>query len=332
MKNKKQHKLQDQLSEIFSKLADRLGSPETEKTMKEYFRNVGKFHNYSPTNVLLIICTALERGMHIEKIASFKKWMEFKNEKGEKAHVLRGEKGLPVFVPVKVIQYERDDFGNLVFASNGEKIPLRNEEGEIVRRQAFKQGCVFDISQTNAREIGAFKDLAYRDMGKVIDQSVVSDISNRIVTHYGTKVNFDQVLRGNGNYDWISDEINISNSPVMPPANQLSTLFHELGHKILHGDKLRKSEISYVREHNQRGFIEGEAEAFGFALSSMYGIDNKSEFYLASWGNKPEDIKEKMQMISEAVTGAIKTLKLGESISLDQAVKKTQRKGQRIGM
>jgi hypothetical protein len=91
-------------------------------------------------------------------------------------------------------------------------------------------------------------------------------------------------------------------------------LFHEYGHHVLHGKKLFNREIQYVNEHNQRGYIEGEAEAFSYALSSMFGIENKSEFYLRKWGNTGRDIKERMENISSGIQFAVKHLELEQIV------------------
>jgi hypothetical protein len=219
-------------------------------------------------------------------------------------------------VPLSLNVYQRNEDGSFRLDEKSEKIPKIGENGKPVKRTVFSTGTVFDVRQTNAIEVGAFKERPqYRDVSAVIDEKVLEKIAAKI-RDKGVNVLFSVELRPDigGMYDHRTSEICINSNPIRTPAMQLSSLFHEYGHHVLHGKKLLDKEIQYVNEHNQRGYIEGEAEAFSYALSSMFGIENKSELYLKKWGNSGKDIKEKMETISSGIQFALKHLELEQIV------------------
>jgi len=63
-------------------------------------------------------------------------------------------------------------------------------------------------------------------------------------------------------------------------------------------------------EEYSRDKIEGEAEGFSYVLSSFFGIENKSELYIKSWGNNTEEFKATLENISKSAKKAIKELNL----------------------
>ena len=82
---------------------------------------------------------------------------------------------------------------------------------------------------------------------------------------------------------------------------------------VLNGD-LAENEL-------QRGLREGQAEAFSYAVSSYFGIENKSELYIKTWGNNGKELKESIETVSKAIKKAFNKLSL-DKLKLSKEQKK----------
>lgn len=303
-------------------LSRKLDAPETEAEVRSFLKFMSKFHNYSLVNQMLIMFESMLRGTNIEKVASYKFWSDLKNDKNERAFVKKGEKGYSVLVPVTYTIYERNEDGSFKNDENGKKIPKTNPDtGNVMRGLAFKSGAVFDVNQTKAKEIGAWKDLEYRNVAAEFTESGLKELISRIQDKYKVIVREENIAGGaNGYYSYQDNLVVLDNKPDKTPAMKLSTLMHELGHHIIHGPEFREKKASYFEMHEARGAREGEAEAFSFALSSMFGVENKSELYIKTWGNDAAELKERLNKIRTAVMSSIETLKIEELIGINSDI------------
>jgi antirestriction protein ArdC len=304
------------INKKFEKLVKNLDSKETENEIKNYLKFAGEFHNYSLRNQMLIADEAMSRGTTIEHIASFKTWSQLKNSEGKKASVKKGEKGFSILVPISYIKYELDKNRKYILDENGKKIPKRDELGNIEKGLKFKVGTVFDVNQTTAKEIGAYKTLDYRT--KIdIDASLFKKLSQEISEKFNVVVSHEPT--GNvskGYYSYAENKIVVD--PSYSVSEKISTLFHELGHHQIHGKQFQNGTLNYKNLHKDRGAREGEAEAFSYILSSLSGIENKSELYIKTWGNDAKDLKERFTLIVGTAKEAIKKLNLEKIISKEQ--------------
>ena len=147
-------------------------------------------------------------------------------------------------------------------------------------------------------------NLQYRDSSVDIEDSVVENLIENISTKYNVPIRFENITNGaNAYYSLEKDEIVLS-VKLQSNAHKISSLFHELGHKIMHSD------IPYDEIHKNKGLIEGEAESFSKVLSNLYGIQNNSELYISTWGNSGEDLRDRLEKISTTAVDAIRTLGL----------------------
>ncbi len=319
MRNTKQNKadeLIEKVNERFETLVKNLDSKESEEEIKNYFKFMGKFHNYSLRNQMLIALEAQSRGATVEHVASFKTWGKLKNSEGKKASVKRGEKGFSILVPVPYIKYELDKDRKYKLDKNGEKIPKRDEHGNIEKGLKFKAGTVFDVNQTTAKEIEAYKTLEYRTKTD-ISESLFKTLSKEISEKFNVNVSVEPTgSSAKGYYNFEENKIVID--PAYSTSEKISTLFHELGHHQIHGKQFKEGTLNYDNLHKDRGAREGEAESFSYILSSMAGIKNKSELYIKTWGNSAKDLQERFQLITGAAKEAIKTLDLENIISNEQ--------------
>ncbi|MFZ2655993.1 MAG: JAB domain-containing protein [Victivallales bacterium] len=313
----KRQSLIDSINEKFENLSGRLDSPETEAEIRRYLGFMRKTYKYSLGNQLLVSFEAMKRGTTPETVESFQFWSKLKNYKDENVHVLKGEKGYPILVPVEYRIYHKNEDGSFKLDAEGKRIPrIDPATGKEIKGLAFKSGAVFDVGQTNAREIGAYSSIEYRNRNAPATESMLVSLKEGISKNYNVSISEEPLCStAKGCYVIGERKIIIDNRPGMTVPVKISTLFHELGHHIMHGDELRSNKADYGKIHDERGFREGEAEAFSYVLSSMFGIENKSELYIKNWGNSANDLKERFTKIHDAVKSGIETLKIEEIIS-----------------
>lgn len=304
----KADELLTKINEKFETLASNLDSKKTEDEIKNYFKFAGQFHNYSLRNQMLIADEAMFRGVSVEHMASFKTWSDLKNKEGQAASVKKGERGFTILVPTPYIKYELDENREYRLDAKGQKIPKTDEQGRVQKGMAFKAGTVFDVNQTTAKEIGAYKTLDYRskiDINEALFERLKKDISEK----FNVTVDVVSIHGGaKGYYSFADNKIAID--PKYTTSERISTLYHELGHHLIHGEQFKNGSLDYSNLHENRGAREGEAESFSYILSSMSGIENKSELYIKTWGNTAKDLKERFELITKTAKEAIQTLDL----------------------
>jgi len=301
------------INKKFENLAANLDSKITQDEIKDYLKFAGQFHNYSTRNQMLIAQEARKRDVKVEHVASFKKWSELKNDQGDKTFIKKGEKGFSILVPISYIKYQLDENRDYILDKKGNKIPKKDRDGKIIKGLAFKAGTVFDVNQTTAKEIGAYKSLDYRTKIK-INESLFNRLSKDISDKFDVNVSCESTKSSaKGYYSYDDNKIVVDSS--LSTSEKISTLFHELGHHLIHGEQFRKGELDYSNLHKNRGAREGEAEAFSYILSSMSGIENRSELYIKTWGNDAKDLKERFELITGTAKSAIQTLDLENTIA-----------------
>ncbi len=310
-----------ELDDKLELLAERLDSPETENEIKEFLKFQSKFHSYSFYNQFILHQQANARNTRLEKVGSFDFWKKQKNDKGEKVSVKKGSKGFKVFVPIKYTKYETDNKGCFILDTNNKRIPMLDEKGNIIKGLTFNLGNVFDVNQTTAKKIGAYKELEYRNKNLEISDSVYYELKSNIEKSFNIKITEELMSNSalGGYCDYIGKSIVINSNPERTTAMKISTLFHEIGHSIMHSELVLNGDVE--TKELERGLREGQAEAFSFAVSSYFGIENKSELYIKTWGNSGKELKNSIQTVSKAIKKAFETLKLDKiSFEIEQKV------------
>ena len=197
-----------------------------------------------------------------------------------------------------------------------EPIPELDENGKEKTGLNFKIGTVFDVNQTNAKEIGAVKSLEYRNKEVDVSPELLFMVANKVSEVYKLNVEFEDIKGGaKGYYSYFQDKIGLDNKPDKTPAMQLSTLFHELGHHLVHGKMLKNKDLTYKEMHDDKGRREGEAESVSYVLSQQFGIENNSELYIKAWGNSKNDLESMFKTVTDAVNKANKDLNLDQILT-----------------
>ena len=233
-------------------------------TYKQYLNTMSKFHNYSPRNIQLI----LMQNPEASHVASFKKWKdEFERS------VNKGEKALRIFAPMTLKR--RDPKTNE---------PLLDENGNEQTFISFKLVPVFDVSQTDGKEL---PKPIYELEGTYEDYGNLYKSAKEVSEANGVPLSFSKDTKGsNGFYSVTNNEIVIKQG--MSEQQTLKTIFHEMAHSDLHNmEKLQETPL-------KRSTAELQAESVAFVVASHYGLDT-SEYsfgYLATWTDDPDGLSD----------------------------------------
>ena len=171
----------------------------------EYLAMLSKFHKYSYGNVMLIMMQC----PHASMVAGFQTW-----KKEFQRSVKKGERGIRVLAPCPVRR----------------KLETPTEESEDVYIPYFKQVTVFDISQTEGKELPAqiVTELAGNVEG-------YDNLFNRLVEYSGLPVAFEQLPEGYKGVFYRGWQ-RIALAPGMSQSQTIKTLVHEIAHSKLHND------------------------------------------------------------------------------------------------
>ena len=305
-KESKGRQLISQIESSISELEKKIDAPETEKTIREWLLCQSKFYHYSMMNTFWMHAQSVCKKIPLSQVASFRKWtMEMQNDQGEKVQINKGAKAFSIIYPMFKPLYQKDEDGKYLLDENGNKIPEKNKDGSDAQAIYYGVGYVFDVSQTNAVEIGAVKTLDHRGKDVPVQPEILDEIARRITETYHFPVHFlsDPSIDAGGWFDRSDNTITINQAVSKSLSHQLGTLFHELGHGILHGDPSCKF---------SRKLKEGQAEAFAYAAAAAFGIERKSELYIKSWIENDVPLVDVLKNISTNVRAAFEKLKLEE--------------------
>jgi len=241
---------------------------------KAYLKAVSKFHNYSFGNVMLILMQC----PHASAVAGFNKW---KKDFGRS--VKKGEKGIAIIAPTpykKLVERERLDPNTKkpVIGADGNT----EKESVFIQLQSYKVAYVFDVSQTEGRELPSYgvDELTgevknYDSMLKAV--SSVSPVPIAFRTKEDSK----------GCYNHKEQKIYINEG--MTPIDTISVLIHEIAHAKLHALPVKDGEVVGKHQKNRRT-REVEAESVAYVVSQHFGIETgESSFaYITGWSKDKE--------------------------------------------
>jgi len=233
------------------------------EVLTAYLGAMAKFHTYSFGNVMLIA----RQKPDATNVAGLRAW----NSLGR--FVKRGEKGIFILAPmVGKKRKEEDATADADSKTNGES-----------RLYGFRAVYVFDVSQTEGKELPALTEVngdvsGYRErlFTFVESQSVELSFSERIAPAKG--------LSHGGKITLLSG---------MQPAEEFSTLVHEIAHEMLHRGERRTMTTKQVRET--------EAEAVAFVVCKSVGLQNgtASQDYIQLWQGDAKLLRESLEAVQQ---------------------------------
>ena len=233
------------------------------ESFQTVIRTFSRFHNYSLNNCLLIALQAPGSTC----VAGYVDW-----QKKFGRQVKKGEKGIKILAPCKY-KVEIDDMDDPDADSSG----TGSEKKKTIERVGFKIAYVWDVSQTEGRELPSLD---------------IHELTGDVKEYE----RFYKAL--------------VSISPV-PIAQTIKTLIHEISHATYHSKEGRDKDFPLDRRH-----METEAEAIASVVAGAYSIDSSSYSYpyLASWasGKEVKELKDSLERIrsfaDEMITGIDRSL------------------------
>ena len=274
------------VDEIIKKTNEKLNNYfESADDIKEYLTFMSKFHNYSVGNCALI--QNQFKGAYA--VGSYNFW----KEKG--FPVKRGEKGIQILVPTPIKRFI-DENGKSQYVSKAtkeQKEKIKNGELESYTRMGYKQGYVFDVSQTNAKAEDLPKIFPNKWLeGEVYDYDLLKIAMERLSEKIGYKIIDAPYELGVAKGVTFPNTNEIALNPRNSDLQNAKTLLHELAHAKLHTAKTMNDYSLEEREF--------EAEMVAFTVCSHFGIDT-SEYSLKYLDHytKNTDIKERKKLLNE---------------------------------
>ena len=279
----------DKMKEITDRLEQGiLGLYESDR-YADYLRTMSKFHDYSLNNTILI---AMQGG---NLVKGYKQW-----EKEFDRHVKPGEKAIKILAPSpftvkKQVEKIDPDTQKPVFDKDGKPV---TEEKEI-KIPAFRVVSVFDISQTEGKELPA---LTYELTGNV---EQYKDFFAALEKTSPFAMGFEALsggVKGRCNYE----EKRIIINEDMDELQNIKTAIHEIAHATLHDTALA------MPERPDRRTREVQAESVAYAVCQHYGLDTSdySFGYIAGWSSGKElaELKGSLETIRSTAASLIDTI------------------------
>jgi antirestriction protein ArdC len=236
------------------------------ETLTAYLKAIGRFHRYSLHNVLLIASPK----PNASYVAGFRMW----NELGR--FVKKGEKGILILAPIVRRKAQSED-------------EIKEQRAAIA---GFRAAYVFDVSQTDGKglpQIGIVEgdphEYGVRLRPFAGSQGITVEYSDTIAPARG-----------------ISSGGKVTLLPGQSPAEEFSTLAHELAHELLHrGDR---------RADTSRSVRETEAEATAFVVCHAIGLETNSAAtdYIRLWKGDAQLLTESLCYIRHAASAMLAAL------------------------
>ena len=288
-------------AEKLKEITDRLEQGITElfdsERYKEYLRVMSKFHNYSFNNTLLIAMQKPDASL----IAGFSAW---KNNFGR--NVMKGQKGIKILAPSpfkikKELEKIDPQTGKAFIGKDGKPV---TEEKEITI-PAFKVVSVFDVSQTEGKEI---PDIAVNMLTGDVEH--YKDVFAALEKTSPVPVGFEKIEGGAHGYYHLEDK-RIALDEGMSELQTLKTLIHEIAHAKLHDIDLN-APLEDLENRPDRRTREVQAESIAYTVCQHYGLDTSdySFGYVAGWsaGRDLAELKSSLETIRSTAAEIINSI------------------------
>jgi antirestriction protein ArdC len=231
--------------------------------LTQYLAAMARFHTYSFGNVMLIA----RQKPDATNVAGIRTW----NSLGR--FVKRGEKGILILAPMIGKNLKKNQEAE---QSEDAKQPESKLFG-------FRAVYVFDITQTEGKELPALTDV----------QGDVSGYRERLfkfVEAQGVELNYSEQI---GPAKGLSHGGKITLLLGMQPAEEFSTLVHEIAHEMLHRGDRRTLTTKQVRET--------EAEAVAFVVCQAVGLEtgSASQDYIQVWHGDANLLRESLEAVQQ---------------------------------
>ena len=287
----------EKLKEITDRLEQGITELFDSERYKEYLRVMSKFHNYSFNNTLLIAMQKPDASL----IAGFSAW---KNNFGR--NVMKGQKGIKILAPSPFkIKKEMEKIDpqtqKVIIGKDGKPV---TEEKEITI-PAFKVVSVFDVSQTEGKEI---PDIAVNMLTGDVEH--YKEVFAALEKTSPVPVGFEKIEGGAHGYYHLEDK-RIALDEGMSELQTLKTLIHEIAHAKLHDIDLN-APLEDLENRPDRRTREVQAESIAYTVCQHYGLDTSdySFGYVAGWsaGRELAELKSSLETIRSTAAEIINSI------------------------
>ena len=291
----------DKPAEKLKEITDRLEQGITElfdsERYKEYLQVMSKFHNYSFNNTLLIAMQKPDASL----IAGFNAW---KNNFGR--NVMRGEKGIRILAPspYKIRQeVEKKDpqTGKTVIGGDGKPVTETKE----IQIPAYKVVAVFDVSQTEGRELPS---ISANELTGDVEQ--YEDFFAALEKTSPVPMGFEKI-EGTAHGYYHLEEKRIAIDEGMSELQNLKTAIHEIAHAKLHDIDFNAPQEEQPDRPDRRT-REVQAESVAYTVCQHYGLDTSdySFGYVAGWssGRELAELKSSLETIRATAAEIINSI------------------------
>jgi len=305
-----ENKNAQQVKEITDKLENGIRDFFESEKFQQYLKTMSKFYDYSINNCILIAMQKPEATL----VAGYTSW-----QKNFGRQVQKGEKGIKILAPApyktKILKDKLDPISKEpIIGADG----APEKESVEVLRPAFKVVSVFDVSQTEGRDIPS---LGINELeGSVENYAAFFEALN---FQSPVPIGFEEIKGGaKGYYHQLERRIAIQEG--MSEIQTIKTAIHEIAHAKLHAINPDKLVPETVKDSFTK---EVEAESVAYTVCQRYGIDT-SEYsfgYIAGWSTSKEtkELKDSLETIRSTAADMIEGIdaKLKEILAEKEAEK-----------
>ena len=282
-----------QVREITDKLEQGIKELFESERFKEYLRTMSKFYNYSFNNTLLIAMQKPEATY----VAGYTSW-----QRNFDRQVMKGEKGIKILAPAPYkAQEEREKIDPLtqkpVIGADGKAV---TETVEVLH-PAFKVVSVFDVSQTDGKEL---PDIIVDELKGTVEN--YEAFFDALKQESPVPISFEDIPGGaKGFFSPVESRIAIKEG--MSEIQTVKTAIHEIAHAKLHA--VKPDEKAAPEDKKDRHTKEVEAESVAYTVCQRYGIETSdySFGYIAGWssGKETKELKSSLDTIRKTAAEMI---------------------------
>ena len=288
-----ENKNAQQVHEITDKLEQGIKELFESERFKEYLRTMSKFYNYSFNNTLLIAMQKPEATY----VAGYTSW-----QRNFDRQVMKGEKGIKILAPAPYkAQEEREKIDPVtqkpVIGADGKAV---TETVEVLR-PAFKVVSVFDVSQTDGKEL---PDIIVDELKGTVEN--YEAFFDALKQESPVPISFEDIPGGaKGFFSPVESRIAIQEG--MSEIQTVKTAIHEIAHAKLHA--VKPDEKAAPEDKKDRHTKEVEAESVAYTVCQRYGIETSdySFGYIAGWssGKETKELKSSLDTIRKTAAEMI---------------------------
>lgn len=285
----------DKVKEITDQLEAGIQNLFESDQYKQWLTTMSRFHNYSLNNTILIAMQKPDATL----VAGYTAWQ---NQFGRQ--VLKGEKAIRILAPTpykKKMEVEATDphTGEILKNPDGST----KKEIQEVLMPAFKVVSVFDVSQTEGRELPS---LGVNELTGDVQQ--FETFMEALKQTCPVPIAFEKIDSGAKGY-FHTVENRIALQEGMSQIQTIKTAIHEMAHQKLHSITPKDTKEIPAEEKLSRNHKEVEAESVAYTVCQHYGIETSdySFAYIAGWsqGKEIPELKASLNRIRTAASELI---------------------------